>query len=147
MAFGTPIIRRSGHQLAEAASQPHRKPARLRHFPDSEVVDPLAGFQLGSEPARRLASSCPGFRRPVGIAEFRNDRGIWTPPARRFRVARGFRALSFDTAFEFLQAIFEQTFLREQRRRKPRSYLFVECPQLIGGHRFKVITVHDRPQS
>jgi len=100
----------------------------LRNFPDSEVIDPLAGLQLRSEPARRLASTCPGFRRPIGIAEFRNDRWIWAPAARRFR------ALGFDAALELLQAIFEQALLCEQAGCKPRGYFFVERPQLISGH-------------
>ena len=113
----------------------------LCYLPDSEVVDPLAGLQFCSQPTRRLSSSCPSLGRPVWIPKLRNDGWIWTLPCRRTL------ALRFDATLELLQAIFEHALLREQRGCKPRGYFFVECPQLIRGHRFEVIPVHDRPQS
>jgi hypothetical protein len=113
----------------------------LGYLPDSEVVDPLAGFQFCSKPARRLASSRPRLGRPVRIPELRNDGWIWASPCRRIL------AFSFDTTLELLQAILEHALLREQRGCQPGGYFFVECPQLIRGHRFEVIPIHDRPQS
>jgi hypothetical protein len=110
-------------------------------LPDAEVVDPLAGLQFCSEPTRRLPPPRPSFRRPIRIPKLRNDGWIWALPCRRTL------ALSFDAALKLLQTIFEYALLREQRGCKPGRDFFVECPQLIRGHRFEVIPVHDRPQS
>jgi hypothetical protein len=100
----------------------------LSHLPDSEVVDPLAGLQFCSKPARRLPSSRPSLGRPVRIPKLRNDGWIWAPPCRRIL------ALSFDATLKLLQAIFEHALLREQRGCKPGGDFFVERPQLIRGH-------------
>ena len=113
----------------------------LCYLPDSEVIHPLAGLQFCSQPARRLPSSRPGLGRPVRIAKLRNDGRIWAPPCRRTL------ALGFDATLELLQANFEYALLREQRGCKPGSDFFVERPQLIRGHRFEVVPVHNRPQS
>jgi hypothetical protein len=121
--------------------QPDRLQILLCHLPDSEVVDPLAGFQFRSKPTRRFSSSRPGLGGPIRIPKLRNDGWIWAPPCRRTL------ALSFDATLKLLQAIFEYTLLREQRGCKPGSDFLMECPQLIRGHRFEVIPVHDRPQS
>ena len=123
---------------------PHAATDRLQtlcYLPDPEVVDPLAGLQFCSQPTRRLSSSRPRLGRPIRIPKLRNDGWIWASPCRRTR------ALSFDATLELLQAIFEYALLGEQRGCKPGGDFFVECPQLIRGHRFKVIPVHDRPQS
>lgn len=113
----------------------------LGYLPYAEVIDPLAGLQFCSQPARRLPSSRPSLGRPIRIPKLRNDGWIRTLPGRRTL------AFSFDTTLELLQAIFEYALLREQRCCKSGSDFFVECPQFIRGHRFEVILVHDRPQS
>jgi hypothetical protein len=113
----------------------------LSYLPDSEIVDPLAGLQFCSEPARRLPSSRPSLGGPVGIPKLRNDGWIRAPPCRRIL---GF---SFAATLELFQAIFEHALLREQRGCKPGGDFLMERPQLIRGHRFEVISVHDRPQS
>jgi hypothetical protein len=113
----------------------------LGYLPDSKIVDPLAGLQFCSKPTRRLPSSRPSFGRPVRIPKLRNDGWIWALPCRRTL------ALSFDATLKLFQAIFEYALLCEQRGGKPGCDFFVECPQLIRGHRFEVIPVHDRPQS
>jgi hypothetical protein len=113
----------------------------LGYLPYAEVIDPLAGLQFSSQPARRLPSSRPSLGRPIRIPKLRNDGWVWTLPGRRTF------AFSFDTTLELLQAIFEYALLREQRCCKSGSDFFVECPQFIRGHRFEVILVHDRPQS
>jgi hypothetical protein len=113
----------------------------LSYLPDSEIIDPLAGFQFCSKPARCLSSSRPRLGRPVRIPKLWNDGRIWATPCRRTP------ALGFAATLKLLQANFEQALLREQRGCKPGCDLFVQCPQLIRGHRFKVIPVHDRPQS
>ena len=59
---------------------------RLCHLPYSEVVDPLAGLQFGSQPTRRLPSSRPGLGRPIRILKFRHHRWIGAPPCRNFVV-------------------------------------------------------------
>jgi hypothetical protein len=100
----------------------------LGYLPDSEVVDPLAGLEFRSKPARRLPSSRPSLGRPVRIPKLRNHGWIRTPPC---RWSLGF---SFATTLELLQAIFEHTLLRKQRGCKPGGDFFVECPQLIRGH-------------
>jgi hypothetical protein len=113
----------------------------LRDLPNSEVVDPLPGLQFCSKPTRCLPSSRPGLGRPVRIPKLRNNSWVRAPPCQRTL------ALSFDATLELLQAIFEYALLRKQRGCKPGGDFFVECPQLIRGHRFKDIPVHDRPQS
>jgi hypothetical protein len=112
----------------------------LGYLPDAEVVDPLAGLQFRSEPTRGLPSSRPSLGRPIRIPKLRNDGWIWTLPGRRIL------ALGFDTTLELLKAIFEYALLRKQRGCKPGCDFLVQCPQLIRGHRFEVIPVHDRPQ-
>ena len=42
--------------------------------------------------------------------------------------------LGFDNSLELFQAIFEHTFLRDESHCKLGSNLFVQCPQLVGGH-------------
>ena len=113
----------------------------LCYLSDSEVVHPLAGLQFCSKPTRGLPASRPSLGRPVRIPKLRNDGWIWTLTCRRTP------ALGFDTTLELLQAVFEHALLREQRGCKPGGDFFVERPQLIRGHRFEVIPVHDRPQS
>ena len=113
----------------------------LCYLLNSEVIDPLAGLQLCNQPARRLSSSRPGLGRPIRIPKLRNDGRIWAPPCRRTL------ALGFDATLELFQASFEYALLREQRGGKPGGDFLMECPQLIRGHRFEVIPVHNRPQS
>ena len=113
----------------------------LCYLSDPEVVDPLARLQFCSKPTRCLPSSRPSLGRPVRIPKLRNDGWIRAPPCRRILGS------SFAATLELFQAIFEHTFLREQRGRKPGGDFFVERPQIIRGHRFEVIPVHDRPQS
>ena len=113
----------------------------LCYLLNSEVIDPLAGLQLCNQPARRLSSSRPGLGRPIRIPKLRNDGRIWAPPCRRTL------ALGFDATLELFQASFEYALLREQRGGKPGGDFLMECPQLIRGHRFEVVPVHNRPQS
>ena len=79
----------------------------LGYLPDAEVIDPLAGLQFRSEPARGLSPSRPGLGRPIRIPKLRNDGWIWTLPCRRIL------AFGFDAALELLQAIFEYALLRK----------------------------------
>ena len=102
----------------------------LGHLPDAEVVDPLAGFQFRSEPARGLSPSRPSLGRPIRIPKLRNDGWIWAPSCRRIL------ALSFDTTLELFQAIFKDALLRKQRGCKPGGDFLVQCSQFIRGHRF-----------
>ena len=135
----TKPIRGSAEKCRHAAAD--RLRIFLCYLPDAKVIDPLAGLQFCSQPTRRLPSSRPSLGRPVRIPKLRNDGRIWAPPCRRTL------ALGFDTTLELFQAIFEYALLRQQRGCKPGSDFLVERPQLIRGHRFKVIPVHNRPQS
>jgi hypothetical protein len=136
-----PRVHMTNSGLAQSTGQQPTGLQILCYLPNSEIIDPLAGFQFCSKPARRLSSSRPRLGRPIRIPELRNNGWIWAPPRRRTL------ALGFDATLKLFQAIFKDTLLREQRGCKPRGDFFVKCPQLIRGHRFEVIPVHDRPQS